>query len=281
MNMLGSTVQTVGGLEKAFYWGDKWGCESVQFYLTLSRKWEVNSISDEKIDIFKESWKKSKVKEVVAHIPYLVNLVSENEETKRKSIARMIAEIERAKILNVKYLVLHPGSSGKQDKDKAIKILKESFDIIFSKINPEKVEILLETMSGQGSSLGSNFNEMAEIIKKLDNDEFFGVCFDTAHVFESGYEISTTKGYNETFRLFENNIPIEKIKAFHLNDSKTELGSKRDRHEHIGKGKIGLSFFKQLLNDQRFINIPKIIETPETEIKSEENLKVLRGLIEK
>lgn len=276
--MLGSTVPTVGGMEKAFYWGDKWGCEAVQFYITLSRKWEVDKISEEKIRLFKDAWKKSNVKEVVAHIPYLVNLVSENEATKEKSVERMISEIERAKVLGVKYLVLHPGSAGKQDKKDAIKILKKGFDRVFSKIDPGNVNILIETMPGQGSSLGSSFGEIAEILSVLNNDKVFGVCFDSAHVFEAGYDINK---YEETFKEFEKHISIKKMKAFHLNDSKTALSSKVDRHEHIGKGKIGLRFFKSLLNDKRFKKIPKILETPETEEKSEENLKTLKNLIDK
>ncbi len=277
--MLGSTVPTIGGIEKAFYWGDEWGCEAVQFYLTLSRKWEVDKISKKKIELFKDAWEKSNVKEVVAHIPYLVNLVSENETTKEKSIKRMVSEIERANILGVNYLILHPGSSGKQDKKDAIKILKKGFDKIFSKRDPGNVNILIETMPGQGSSLGSSFQEIAEILFALNNDKIFGVCFDSAHIFEAGHDITREDGYGKTFKEFEKHIPIKKIKAFHLNDSKTDIGSKVDRHEHIGKGKIGLGFFKKLLNDKRFKDIPKILETPDTEEKSKENLKILKSLI--
>ncbi len=276
--MLGATVPTIGGIEKAFYWGDKWGCEAVQFYLTLSRKWSVDKISDEKIKIFKESWKKSNVKEVVAHIPYLVNLVSVHEVIRKKSIERMILEIERAKVLNVKYLVLHPGSIGNQNKKDGIKLLKNSFNEIFNKIDPKETKILIETMAGQGSSLGSCFQEIKEILLMLNND-VFGVCFDTAHVLESGYDIKSENGYEKTLENFKKNISLKKIMAFHVNDSKTEFNSKKDRHEHIGEGKIGLLFFKKLLNDNRFKNVPKIIETPLTEEKSEYNLKILKSLI--
>ena len=277
--MLGSTVKAIGGLDRAFYWGDLWGCEAVQFYLTLSRKWQVDEISSEKVKLFKSAWRSSNVKEVVAHIPYLINLVSENEEVKEKSIERMIKEIERANELEVKYLVLHPGSIGKQNKEKAIEILKKGFDKIFNKVKPENVKILIETMAGQGSYLGSSFEEVANILSILKNDDFFGVCLDSAHIFASGYDIRDKEGYNKTFKEFEKNISIKKIKAIHLNDSKTELGSNKDRHEHIGKGKIGINFFKILVNDKRFINIPKILETPETETMSQVNLKVLRSLI--
>ncbi len=278
--MLGSTVPTIGGLDKAFYWGDKWGCEAVQFYLTLSRKWQVDEISKEKIDLFKDAWKNSKVKEVVAHIPYLVNLVSENIEVKEKSIERMVKEIERANILDVKYLVLHPGSIGKQNKEDAIKILKKSFDKVFKKIKPDNTKILIETMAGQGSYLGASFEEVAKILSTLGNDNYFGVCFDSAHVFASGYDIRNKEGYDKTLKEFEKNVPLKKINVIHLNDSKADFNSNKDRHEHIGKGKIGLEFFRIVLNDKRFENIPKILETPETETMTEVNLKVLRSLIQ-
>ncbi len=269
--MLGATVPTTGGIEKAFYWGDKWNCQAVQFYITLSRKWQVDKIKEEKVSIFKDAWKESSVKEVIAHVPYLVNLVSENKEIRIKSIKRMVEEIERAKLLGVKYLVLHPGSAKKE----GVKLLKESFDRVFQKTNPKGVKILIETMAGQGNYLGSSFEEMGEILYSLNN-ELFSVCFDTAHVFQSGYDI---RDYDETFRKFEKNVPLKKIELFHLNDSRSLFGSNVDRHEHIGKGEIGLTFFKTLLNDKRFKDLPKIIETPEMGEESLNNLKVLRKLI--
>lgn len=278
--MLGSVVPTTGGIEKAFYWGDLWGCDVVQFYITLSRKWEVDEIEKEKIILFKDAWRKSKVKEVVAHIPYLVNLVSENDLIKEKSIVRMVAEIERAKLLGVRYLILHPGSAGKQERRRAIKILKESFDSVFDKVEPGDVKILIETMAGQGSSLGSSFEELAEILSVLGNDKVFNICFDSAHIFAAGYDIREG-GYDKIIKEFEKHILIEKIMTFHLNDSKTDCGSRIDRHEHIGEGTIGLDFFKRLLNDERFKDIPKIIETPDTENRSEGNLLILKSLIDR
>lgn len=276
--ILGSTVPTTGGINKAFYWGDKWGCEAVQFYITLSRKWQVDEIDRETVNSFKDAWKRSNVKEVIAHIPYLVNLVSENETTRERSINRMISEIERAKVLGVRYLILHPGSAGKRDRKEAIDVLKESFKEIFDRTDPDNVKISLETMAGQGSALGSSFEELARILSVLNNEKVFDICFDSAHVLESGYD---TKNYDKVFEEFEKHIPIKKISSFHLNDSKTDLGSGVDRHEHIGEGKVGIEFFKRLMNDSRFDDIPMILETPETENKSEKNLILLRNLIQK
>lgn len=279
--MIGATVPTTGGIHNAFKWGDEWSIEAVQFYLTLSRRWKVDHMTDEDKDKFREAWKSSDVKEVVAHIPYLVNLTSATKSTREKSIDRMIAEIERAKELGVRYLVLHPGSPGKNGKEKGLKLLKEGFDRVFKEVNPDGVEILIETMAGQGTTLGSTFEEVREILDLLDNDKVFSVCFDSAHVLEAGYDIRGEDGYDKVLNQFEECIPLKKIKTFHLNDSKTELDSNSDRHEHIGEGEIGLRFFKKLLNDDRFEDVPKIIETPQMGEKSPKNINVLRSLLKK
>ena len=276
--MIGATVPTTGGIHNAFKWGDKWGVQAVQFYLTLSRQWKVNQMTEDDKEKFREAWEDSSVKEVVAHIPYLVNLTSATRSTREKSIDRMIAEIDRAKDLGVKYLVLHPGSPGKNGKEKGLRLLKEGFDKVFEEVSPEGVEILIETMAGQGTTLGSTFEEVKEILDLLNNKEVFSVCFDSAHVLEAGYDIRGDKGYEEVLDQFEQHIPLEKIKTFHLNDSKTELNSKSDRHEHIGEGEIGLTFFKKLLNDDRFKKVPKIIETPKMGEMSQSNIESLKEL---
>ena len=277
--MLGATVPTTGGIHNAFKWADEWGIEAVQFYLTLSRQWKVNHMTEEDKQKFRKAWENSDVKEVVAHIPYLVNLTSATESTREKSVDRMITEIKRAKELGVRYLVLHPGSPGKNGKEKGLKFLKAGFDKVFEEVSPEGVEILIETMAGQGTTLGSTFKEVGEILDLLNNEEVFSVCFDSAHVLEAGYDIRGEGGYEKVLNHFEEYIPLKKIKIFHLNDSKTEFNSNSDRHEHIGEGEIGLQFFKKLLNDNRFVDVPKIIETPKMGEKSEDNLSVLKNLI--
>ncbi len=277
--MLGATVPTIGGIHNAFKWAEKWNIEAVQFYLTLSRKWKVNHMTEEEKEKFRKAWKCSNVKEVVAHIPYLVNLTSATKSTREKSIDRMVSEISRAKELGVGKLVLHPGSPGKNGKGEGLKLLKEGFNRVFEKINPEGVEILIETMAGQGTTLGSNFKELSEILSLLNKPNIFSICFDSAHVLEAGYNIRKESGYENVLKEFEKYIPLEKIKTFHLNDSKTKLNSQSDRHEHIGKGRVGLLFFEKLLNDARFKDIPMIIETPQMGEKSSYNLKRLRELI--
>lgn len=277
--MLGATTPTKGGIKNAFKWGDEWGVEAVQFYLTLSRQWKVNHMTKKEKQEFRDAWDNSDVKEVVAHIPYLVNLTSANKNTREKSVIRLVAEIKRAKELGVKYLVLHPGSPGKNGKEKGIQLLKENFKKVFKKVDPKGVKILIETMAGQGTSLGANFEEVAEILSVLDNSQVFSVCFDSAHVFEAGYNIRGEEGYKNVFKKFKKYIPLKRIDCFHLNDSKTKFNSNSDRHEHIGEGKIGLKFFKTLLNDERFKEVLKIIETPQMGEKSEQNIQVLKSLI--
>ncbi len=266
-------MPTIGGIKNAFKWGDEWNVKAVQFYLTLSRRWDVSDITDGEVEAFKEAWNNSGVEEVVAHIPYLVNLISDNNRTRKKSISRMILEIERAKILGVNILVLHPGSSAYPDK---IARLKDSFDEVLTETDPGEVKIMIETMAGQGNVLGRNFDELAEILSVLRKD-LFGVCFDSAHVFESGYDLKNN--YEDVFEDFSELISLEKIGTFHLNDSRTSFNSKKDRHEEIGKGELGLDFFKKIMNDERFKNIPKIIETPKMGERSLHNLNLLRSLI--
>ena len=282
--MLGSVVPTIGGIDKAFYWADLWDCEAVQIYLTLSRTWKVNELTDKQIQNFKYAWKKSNIKEVVSHIPYLINLASSNQETREKSIERLVIEIERAELLGVKYLILHPGSYGEASKEKGMQKIIDGLNFVLAKTGETKAKILLETMAGQGRSIGSSFNDLKQIIDNVKSTSPNGifVCLDTCHIFAAGYDIRTEKEYQKTLAEFDAIIGIDKIKTIHFNDSKTELGSRIDRHANIGEGKIGLSAFNFFMNDKRFKKIPKILETPdikaEPEVKIKKTIKLLRAL---
>lgn len=276
--MLGSNVPTIGGYATGFKFGDQWGCDCIQIFLTLSRRWDIPKLIDEKVIEFKKSWNRSSVKTIVGHIPYLVNLASPDNVIWKKSIKRVLMEIEYASNLGVLFLVLHPGSYTNTNKQIGLNRIKKALNIISKKLIDQNVRILLETMSGQGSALGSTFKEINYILKNLKKSNFFGVCFDTAHVFHAGYNIMGLDGYKRVFKRFDEIIGIDKIKVIHLNDSKTELGSKVDRHASIGEGRIGLKFFHSILNDDKFYNIPKIIEIPDRDEKSQESLILLREL---
>lgn len=276
--MLGSNVPMVGGVTTGFKTGDQWECECIQIYLTPSRTWSVPPLTEEKINEFKHAWSTSSIKCVVAHIPFLVNLASPDRELWKKSAKRLITEITIANKLNVPYLVLHPGSYRNSRKQDGFKRLIKGLNLVAERIKEPKAVVLLETMSGQGTMLGSSFKEINHILRNLHKNHLFGVCLDTAHIFHAGYNIIGYKRYNEVISEFDDVIGLDKLKAIHLNDSKTELGSRVDRHACIGEGKIGLQFFHALLKDERFFTVPKILEIPERDDKSEKSLKFLRNL---
>ena len=278
--MLGSNVPTVGGLPKGFHWAKEWGCESIQIYVTLSRRWEVPELSEKEIIDFKSAWQNSPVKKVLAHVPYLVNLASPDKGLWQKSKARFTIELLRTQQFGVNFLVLHPGSYKNSNPKDGVKRIIEALNLVSSQTNDSTTKILLETMAGQGTSLGSNFEELAYMLDQVRYPKLFGICFDTAHVFISGYDIRGYKGYAKVLQEFDQIIGLDRIGAFHINDSKTKLGSRSDRHACIGEGELGLQVFHALVKDARFSKMPKILEIPECDQKSKDNLKLLRGLQE-
>ena len=276
--MLGCTVPTIGGLPKGFYWARKWGCECIQIYVTLSRRWNVAELSPDDVLKFKSAWKDSPVKKVVAHVPYLVNLASPDKNLWQKSKDRLSVELSRARQFGVNFLVLHPGSYGNSNKEDGMKRTIEALNSISSENNDKTTKILLETMAGQGTMIGATFEEIAYLLEKINHPEFMGVCFDTAHVFAAGYDIRGYKGYETILHEFDKIIGIKNVKTIHVNDSRTGVGSRSDRHAGIGEGQLGLEVFHALLRDKRFLNIPKILEIPERDTRSEGNLRLLRKL---
>ncbi len=276
--MLGCTVPTIGGLSKGFFWARKWGCECIQIYVTLSRRWGVSALTSEEVIRFKAAWQDSPVKKVVAHVPYLVNLASSDKNLWQKSRERLETELSRARQFGVNFLILHPGSCGNSNKEDGMKRTIEALQAILSTCGNSKTQILLETMAGQGTSIGSAFEEIARLLDEMKHPEVMGVCLDTAHVFAAGYDIRGYEGYETVLREFERIVGIRKIKAIHVNDSRTGLGSRSDRHAGIGEGKLGLETFHALMRDPRFLNIPKILEIPEMNTRSEDNLRLLQKL---
>jgi len=282
MGLLGAHVSISGGVYKAPERGEKLGCESIQIFSKNQMQWKAKPLTPEDSQKFKEELRKTRIKEVVIHDSYLINLGSPDGEKLQMSRDAFLDEMIRAEILGVKYLVFHPGSHMGKGEEIGLKLIAESLNILIDKAKEaSNVMLLLETTAGQGSNLGYKFEHLKFIMDQVEKKERLGVCFDTAHAFEAGYDISTEEGYERTFKEFDNIIGLEKLKVFHLNDSKTPLGSHIDRHEHIGEGMIGLKAFELLVNDERFKNHPMILETPGGEKYYEYNLKVLRGLVRK
>ncbi len=277
--LLGAHMSISGGFENAIIDGESIGCTAIQIFTKSNRQWHAKKITEEQALAFREYLSKSTIKMVAAHASYLINIGSQNSDLAKKSIDALVDELDRCQTLGIPYLIFHPGSYINGDPDTCLKQIAENIDTIFSKTD-SKTELLLETMAGQGTSVGHTFEQIATIIKLSHHKKRIGVCIDTCHVFSAGYDFRTKKEYNAMWKLFDSVIGLEKLKAIHINDSKTDLGSHVDRHADIGKGKIGLEAFTLLVNDKRFCKIPKLLETPKLTLNDhKKNLDILKQLI--
>ncbi len=279
--LLGAHMSIEGGVENAPLRGKKVGCQVIQIFTKNNNRWKSRQLTDKDIKTFKKNSADTGVIPSASHTAYLINLASPDPVIYEKSLEAFYDEMIRAESLGLPYLIFHPGAHLGSGEEKGLEKIADSVNILLKKWSDFKSMLLLETTAGQGSHLGYKFEHLSEIIKIVDNKENIGVCLDTCHVFAAGYDISNEYGYKKTFEDFDRIIGIDRLKVFHINDSKKELGSRVDRHEHIGKGKIGLTAFRLLLNDSRFENIPMILETPKGKTMREDkrNLSVLRGLI--
>ena len=277
--LLGAHVSIAGGMEKAFERAESIGCTAMQIFTKSNRQWSAKPLKKETIKAFKQAAKESLIKNIVVHSTYLINLASPNTEVAKKSVAALIQEIKRCQQLDIRYLILHPGSHLNSGEDVALEKIAQNLDKVF-KQTPDSTMILLETMAGQGSSTCYTFEQIKKIVQHSSNKRRIGVCFDTCHAFAAGYDFRTPEKYEKMWQKFDKIIGLSKLKALHINDSKKELGSRVDRHEHIGKGKIGTKGFSLIFNDERFFDIPKILETPaQTEQDYMPNMKTLKRLI--
>ncbi len=281
--MFGAHMSIAGGFDKALERGEKIDCRTIQIFTKNSNQWKAKEITDEDLCRFHSFYGKFHIFPVVAHDSYLINLASPDPVLHRKSMESFFHEMERCEKLRIPYLVFHPGAHVGSGEKAGLKKIAQSINVLLKRGKGFKVSLLLETTAGQGTTLGYKFEHLADIIKMVRQKKSIGVCVDTCHIFAAGYDITTQKGYKKTFETFNKVIGLDKLKVFHLNDSKKELGSRVDRHEHIGKGFLGLKPFEFLVNDRRFTNIPKILETPKgPDLKEDvENLRVLKGLMEK
>jgi deoxyribonuclease IV len=280
--LAGAHMSIAGGMHRAFERGHRVRCRTIQIFLKNSNQWKAKILNEQDRILFHHAQNKTSIDPVLAHDSYLINLASPDPDLHRKSLDAFVEEMKRANFLGIPCLVMHPGahtgSGMKAGVARAAKALLQALDIVEPPIG-----ILLENTAGQGSSLGWRFEELAAILEQVGNSNRVGICLDTCHAFAAGYDIRTEEGYEKTLREFDRLIGIEKIRAFHVNDSKKDLGSRVDRHFHIGKGFIGLDAFRFLVNDRRFISIPKILETPKG-VDSRldiQNLNTLKSLFRK
>jgi deoxyribonuclease-4 len=281
-------MKVTGGKYKALERAKELGCESMQIFIRSVRSWSSGPLKEQDVQKFLEK-KEELEKEIwpiLSHNSYLINLASSDKEKLEKSHLAMLDELQKAEQLKLDHVNIHPGVIPKEEekiglKD-ALSSISNQINILFNETKNSNVGIILETTAGQGTGLGSKFEHLMEIIDMVDNKKRIGVCFDTSHAFAAGYDFTTRKKYDAMWNTFEDIIGLKFLLAFHLNDSETDLGSRVDRHAHIGQGKINKEGFRLLLNDERFKDIPGILETPKGDDLKEDkmNLKTLRSLID-
>ncbi len=261
--LIGAHTSISGGYYKAIEQGAEIGCTTVQMFTKSSRSWSGPEITQEDVDKFHEALETTDMnpKTIVSHSSYLINMGSSNQTTAKKSTSGLALEINRCATLGIPYLVIHPGSHVGLGEEKCIKQIAKNLDNILEECD-KTVTVLLETMAGQGTNVGYTFEQLKEIRSLCSGKKYVGYCFDTCHVFAAGYDISTPSGYEETIAKMDKILGLNHVKAIHLNDSKTPCGSRVDRHEPIGEGHIHKNTFKLIMNDKRFIDVPKILETP-------------------
>ncbi|HTO96610.1 MAG TPA: deoxyribonuclease IV [Myxococcales bacterium] len=256
--LLGAHESTAGGLHEAFPRALADGAEAVQIFTKSSRMWRSKEIAPDEARVFRKAAKESGLQASV-HASYLINLGCGPGDLREKSIAAFTDELRRCDQIGAGYLVVHPGSCA--DTSRGLKAIAEALDRTFA-AHKGKCVVLLETAAGQGSALGRTFEELREIRDQVRSPERVAICLDTCHVFAAGYDLSTDRGYDETFNRFDQVLGIERLKAFHLNDSMKPLGCRVDRHEHVCKGEIGPLTFRRLVNDPRFREVPGYLEIP-------------------
>ena len=279
---LGAHESIAGGLYKAFDRARSAGCDALQIFVKSNRSWAVKPLTEEEIARFKEKAEETGIQPVVAHTSYLLNLASPDETLWARSRDTLIIELERCEALGVGWLVLHPGSHVGTGEEAGLARVAQALGEVHAATPGFRARILLETTAGQGTNLGYRFEQLAWLLEHTPQGERLGVCLDTCHVFTAGYELRTPEGYAATMEAFDRIVGLERLKALHLNDSKYDLGTRKDRHAHIGEGYIGLEGFRHVLNDARLAGLPGLLETPKSGDLHEdrENLAVLRSLVE-
>jgi len=274
-------MSIAGGVHTAIERGCSIKCTAIQIFVKNNMQWFARPLAREQIRAFLQHRQRGELSSIFAHANYLINLAATNPQFLANSIRALSEELTRADQLELPFLVLHPGAHLGVGEEAGLEKIVASIDRVFREIPKIKTRIALETTAGQGSCLGHRFEQIAYVIQNVLEPERLCVCLDTAHVFAAGYEIGNEAGVKKTFREFDRVIGLKRLAAIHLNDSKTARGSRVDRHQHIGKGRIGLDVFRFIMRDPRFRKIPKVLETPKGKELREDvkNLRTLRGLV--
>jgi deoxyribonuclease IV len=291
MPRLGAHLSIAGGVYRAVDRAVASGCEALQIFTKSAGQWRARPLPPEEIARFRRRVRQARIRPVIAHNSYLINVAAADGMLRRRSIDALAEELDRAEALGLDALVMHPGSYTSGTEAGGLRLIADALSELLGSRPAGRTRILLEHTAGQGTNLGHRFEHLAEIIDGVGGSPRVGVCLDTCHLLTAGYDVCSPEGYVETFRSFGRLVGFSRLKAFHLNDSKRPCGSRVDRHEHIGRGCLGLEPFRRILNDRRFARLPMLLETPKVEESDRRrgrevdpldamNLRTLRSLIE-
>jgi deoxyribonuclease-4 len=284
MPLFGVHTSIAGGCHNALLEAQARGCDTVQLFTKAPSQWAAKPIDEEQARLFRKTHKQTRLRLPMAHDSYLINLASPDEKLYRRSVDAFVDEMNRAELLGLRYLVMHPGAHLDDSAEAGLARVAGALDEVHTRCAGFRVRVLLETTAGQGSTLGYQFEHLATILAAVAEPARLGVCFDTCHVFAAGYALAPLAEYQTTMRHFDRVVGLGRIKAFHVNDSLRPCGSRVDRHAHVGKGEMGPEPFRLLVNDPRFRHRPMVLETPKEETAEghmdDVNLAVLRGLVE-
>lgn len=286
---LGAQMSVAGGLHNAFSRGDEVGCDSILIFTKSNRRWKAKPLTKEDIEQYREAASEyDHIWPVAVHASYLINIASPDSDLWEKSYRALKIEVERAAAIDAPFLTFHPGAYTDGNEETGLTNIARALNRLLEETADLDTIICLETMAGTGTTLGHRFEHLAHLIAETGGHERIGVCFDTCHVFAAGYDLRTPDAYDQTMTEFDSVVGLDRIHCFHFNDSRHELGSRKDRHAHIGEGHLGRQAFANLLNDSRWSGHPAHLETPKTEEDDDGakiemdpiNLKTLRDLIE-
>jgi deoxyribonuclease-4 len=279
--LVGAHMSIARGFYKSIDRAEAVGATCMQIFTKSNKQWASKKIMVEDAQQFKERWKNSTIGPVVVHASYLINIGSAQHALRSKSVHALREELERCDILEIPYLIVHPGAAMNSSVDECIEMIAQSIDEIFDSYQGN-AQLLLENTAGQRTAVGTTLEQLAAIYKKIKHKKKIGFCIDTCHAFAAGYDLTTKKEYELFWQQFDALLGIERLRAIHCNDSKKKMGSKVDRHEDIGKGELGLESFRLLMNDERFLHIPKICETPKgdnEQANDARNIETLKNLV--
>lgn len=290
MPLLGAHMSIAGGLPRAVDRAKATRCEALQIFTKSAGQWRARELPGDEVALFRRRLEETGISPVVAHNSYLINVAAAAPALRAQSIAALGEELDRAELLGLDGLVMHPGSYTSGTEEEGLRAIGRAIKQLLKARRRHRVKVLLEHTAGQGTNLGHRFEHLATILDEVNGSPRVGVCLDTCHLLTAGYDLCTEAGYAATFRDFDRIVGLNRLQVFHLNDSKKPCGSRVDRHEHIGKGCLGLEPFRRLLNDPRFANLPMLLETPKLESAASKrrsdvdpwdarNLRTLRKLI--